>query len=355
MLEVSLRHRFLGFTLEVDFTVPAGVTALFGRSGAGKTTVVKAIAGLMRCDEARIVLDGRALVGLPSHRRQIGYVFQEPRLFPHLTVRQNLTYSRLFQRGPGLALADVVDLLGLQTLLSRRPGTLSGGEKSRVAIGRALLSSPRMLLLDEPLASLDEAHKAEILPYLERLRDEVRLPMIYVSHALPEVARLATSMVVLEGGRVIGAGPTEAVLADPHLVPAMGLKEAGAVITTRLAGYEADGLAVLETAAGCLYLPGLRAGVGQRLRLRIPAQDVILSRDRPVGLSALNILAAEVVSLTEVAGFAVLVELKLVDGDGEGGQVILARITQRSARAMKLQAGVPCFAILKSMAIVGAV
>ena len=351
MLEAALRHQFADFRLEVDFSVPDGVTALFGRSGAGKTTVVKAIAGLIRCDQARVRLDGRVLddgaLHLPPHQRQVGYVFQEPRLFPHLTVRQNLTYSRLFHRRAEPRLEDVVGLLGLEALLARRPGTLSGGEKARVAIGRALLSSPRLLLLDEPLAALDEAHRAEILPWLERLRDGVRLPMIYVSHALPEVARLATSIVVLDGGRVLGAGPTEAILSDPGLVPLMGLRDAGSVITALLTGHEDDGLALLETAAGRLYLPGLRAKVGQRLRLRIPAQDVILSRTRPEGLSALNILAAEVVSLTEVEGAGVLVELRLVD------QRILARITRRSASAMALQPGVPCFAVLKSVAIAG--
>ena len=350
MLEARLSHGFPGFRLEVDFTVPPGITALFGRSGAGKSTVVKAIAGLIRCDQARVVLDGRVLddgrLHLPPHQRQIGYVFQEPRLFPHLTVRQNLTYAQRFHRRTGLGLDEVIEMLGVAPLLGRRPGTLSGGEKSRVAIGRALLAAPRLLLLDEPLAALDEAIKAEILPYLERLRDEVRLPMIYVSHALPEVARLATSIVVLEAGRVLGAGPTEAVLADPALVPVMGLRDAGAVITARVVGYE-DGLAVLETAAGRLYLPGVRGEVGQVMRLRIPAQDVILARQRPEGLSALNILAAEVLSLTPVEGAAVLVALRAVD------QTILARITGRSVRAMGLQVGTHCFAILKSVAMAG--
>ncbi len=351
MLEARLAHQVPGFRLEVDFTVPTGVTALYGRSGAGKTTVVKAIAGLIRCDAALVRLDGRVLdegqIHVPPHRRQIGYVFQEPRLFPHLTVRQNLGYARLFHNRSEPSLDEVVDLLGLEPLLARRPGTLSGGEKSRVAIGRALLAAPRLLLLDEPLAALDEAHKAEILPWLERLRDGVRLPMVYVSHALPEVARLATSMVMLEGGRVLGSGLTEAVLADPALVPAMGLRDAGAVITARLAGYEDDGLAVLETAAGCIYLPGVAGQVGSLLRLRIPAQDVILARARPEGLSALNILVAEVVSLTEVEGAAVLVALRV------GEHQILARITGRSARAMELQRGVGCFAILKSVALAG--
>ena len=350
MLEARLSHAFAGFRLEVDFTVPPGITALFGRSGAGKTTVVQAIAGLLRCDGARVVLDGRTLDGdgvhLPPHQRQIGYVFQEPRLFPHLSVRQNLTYAQRFHRRPGLNLGEVVDLLDIGPLLQRRPRSLSGGERSRVAIGRALLAAPRLLLLDEPLAALDGTIKAEILPCLERLRDEVALPMIYVSHALPEVARLATSIVVLERGRVLGAGPTEAVLADPGLVPAMGLGDAGAVITARVCGHE-DGLAVLETAAGRLFVPGLAAREGQTVRLRIPAQDVILARNRPEGLSALNILAAEVLSLTPVEGAAVLVALRLVD------QSILARITERSVQAMGLQVGHPCFAILKSVAMAG--
>lgn len=353
MLEARLKHQFPGFHLEVDFSAPAGITALFGRSGAGKTTVVKAIAGLMVCHEARVVLGGRVLdegaLHLAAHRRRIGFVFQEPRLFPHLMVRQNLTYGRLFQRRPGLAFDEVVDLLGIAPLLGRRPAKLSGGEKARVAIGRALLSAPDLLLLDEPLAALDEGLKAEILPYLERLRDEVRLPMVYVSHALPEVARLATSVVVLGGGRVLGSGLTEAVLADPALAEVMGLRDAGAVIMARVVEREESGLTVLETRGGRLYLPGVGAELGRMLRLRIPAQDVILSRQRPEGLSALNILAVEVISLTPVAGAGVVVTLRL------GDQQILARITERSAKAMELTPGVACFAILKSVAMAGAV
>jgi molybdate transport system ATP-binding protein len=210
-----------------------------------------------------------------------------------------------------------------------------------------LLSDPDLLLLDEPLAALDEGRKADILPYLERLRDGVALPMIYVSHALPEVARLANHIVVLQAGRVLRAGPTADILSDPQLAQALGLREAGAVFTARLSRVEADGLAVMETAAGSLYLPGVRAQVGQTLRLRIPAQDVILSRDRPIGLSALNILSAEVVSLTPIDPTSVMVNLRLVD------QTILARITTRSANALALTPGTPCFAILKSVAMAG--
>ena len=351
MLRASLSHRFDGFALEVDFAVPGGVTALFGHSGAGKSTIVRAIAGLMRCDRAEISLGDRILERagqrVPPHRRRIGCVFQNAALFAHLTVRQNLSYGRWFSGKSGLPFDEVVDMLDLAPLLGRRPAGLSGGERSRTAIGRALLSDPDLLLLDEPLAALDEGRKAEILPYLERLRDGAKQPMIYVSHALPEVARLANHIVVLEGGRVLRVGPTEDVLADPKLAKALGLRDAGAVIAARVLRIESDGLAVLETAAGLLYLPGVRVPEGQTLRLRIPAQDVILSRDRPVGLSALNILAAEVVSLTPIDQASVMAELKLVD------QTILARITCRSAAALDLRPGTRCFAILKSVAIAG--
>jgi molybdate transport system ATP-binding protein len=353
MLEARLSHRFAGFTLDVAFQAPAGVTALFGRSGAGKSSVVRAIAGLLRCDSAELRLDGTVLEGpglrLPPHRRQIGCVFQEPRLFPHLNVRQNLTYSRLFRhpRG-GLGLDDVVSLLGLGALLARSPRHLSGGEKARVGIGRALLSAPRLLLLDEPLAALDEGHKAEILPYLEGLRDQAGLPMVLVSHALPEVARLATSIVVLAQGRVAAAGPVEAVLSDPALVAVMGLREAGAVITARHLGREGDGVSALETGAGRIYLPGVNAAPGAPLRLRVPAQHVILALSRPEGLSALNILAVEVLSLTPAEGGGVLVALRL------GEQRLLARVTERSATALGLRPGLECHAILKSVALAGA-
>jgi len=217
MLAVDVEKRLGDFAIAARFESAAGVTALFGPSGAGKTTLVNMIAGLISPDRGRIVLDDTVLfdsgrrIDVPAHRRRIGYVFQEGRLFPHLTVAANLDYGRRMCGLPreDKAFAHIVELLDIAPLLDRRPGKLSGGERQRVAVGRALLMRPRLLLLDEPLASLDAARKREILPYLERLRDETRVPMVYVSHHAGELRRIATSVVRLDGGRVVGVGGIE--------------------------------------------------------------------------------------------------------------------------------------------------
>ncbi|SFD07512.1 molybdenum ABC transporter ATP-binding protein [Tropicimonas isoalkanivorans] len=350
---VRLRHHLSDFTLDAAFEAPDGVTALLGHSGAGKTTVVQAVAGLLRPDEGRVAVGGWVMgdtaagVWLPPHRRGVGYVFQEGRLFPHMTVRRNLAYGCRAQ-GRGVEEAEfdrIVHLLGIAGLLDRRPAGLSGGEKQRVAIGRALLSRPRLLLLDEPLAALDEARKQEILPFIEALRDEAGLPILYVSHAVAEVARLATTVVVLERGRVLRSGPTASVLSDLEIVPSFGPRSAGAVIEARVVAHLADGLSELRTSAGALLLPGIAAPPGRLLRIRILAHEVILSRARPEGLSALNILPATVSGLRTVPGDCVMVQL------ASGDDTLLARITTRSARALALTPGTPCHAIVKSVAV----
>lgn len=344
-LDIHLRHAFPGLALEVDLTLPAGVNCLFGRSGSGKTSIVNAVAGLLRPDAARIVLDGMPLHDLAPHRREVGYVFQDARLFPHLTVAQNLTYGPRVRRQPPQGMDRIVALLGIGALLDRRPATLSGGEKQRVAIGRALLSRPRLLLMDEPLASLDEGRKAEILPYIEALRDETGLPILYVSHSLPEVARLATTIVVIEAGKVAAVGPAAEILSDPVTAPLLGLRDAGAVLAARIAAHEADGLTRLETEAGPLWLPHVPGAAGRQVRVRIAAQDVILSRDRPVGLSALNILPGTIAALHEGQGPGVLVRIAV------GSEFLLARLTRRSALALELAPGVAVHAVLKSVAV----
>ncbi|MFU8883563.1 MAG: molybdenum ABC transporter ATP-binding protein [Rhodobacterales bacterium] len=349
-LQLSLAHGFKGFDLDVTFEAPAGVTVLFGPSGSGKTTVINAVAGLLRPDRGRIAADDWVLLDtatgryLPPHRRRLGYVFQEGRLFPHLSVRQNLLYGRWFapRHAPKESLSRVVEMLGIGALLERRPGTLSGGEKSRVAIGRALLAAPKLILADEPLAALDEARKAEILPYFERLRDEVAVPILYVSHSSAEVARLATTVVALKAGRVVAVGPPALVLGD---VAVMGARGAASVVMAQLVAHHADGLSELRTAAGTLWLPKLADAPGAVIRLRIAAQDVILSRDMPTGLSALNILRGTITDIRLGDGPGALVTLAV------GQDRLSARITRRSVLAMGLSAGQTCHAVIKTVAL----
>ncbi|MEY8838378.1 molybdenum ABC transporter ATP-binding protein [Cribrihabitans sp. XS_ASV171] len=355
MLEVSLKHRFGTFSLDAHFDAPAGVTVLFGRSGSGKTTIVNAVAGLLMPDEGRIVVDDLVLldtaqsIRLKPHRRRLGYIFQEGRLFPHLTVRQNLAYGAWFapKDAPRGDRERIVEMLGIGPLLNRRPGALSGGEKQRVAIGRALLSAPRLILADEPLAALDEARKAEILPYFERLRDEVNVPILYVSHSASEVARLATTVVALEAGRVIARGPAAEVLGNPAVLPT-GAREAGAVLTVRIARHHEDGLTELDGGGVPLFLPRVTGTPGTSLRIRIAAHDVILSRDQPKGLSALNILSGTVHEIRPGDGPGAIVAL-----DTPAGRV-LARITRRSALALDLARGVTAHAIIKAVSVAAA-
>ncbi|MCB1386806.1 MAG: molybdenum ABC transporter ATP-binding protein [Nitratireductor sp.] len=356
-LSVSLRHRFTGFEIDAAFSAPAGVTALFGRSGSGKTTIVNAIAGLLKPQAGRIALDDNPLFDsaarhwTPPHRRRIGYVFQEGRLFPHLTVAGNLAYGRRFAPpdAPGTGrlagFEPVVDLLGIAHLLDRRPGTLSGGEKQRVAIGRALLCAPRLLLMDEPLAALDEPRKREILPFLESIRDFAGIPILYVSHALAEVARLATTVVVVENGRVVRSGPAEAVLSDPLAALQLGLREAGSLLAGTVARHEEDGLTRLRIGTQELLLPAVDAPPGAALRVRIDAKDVILARRRPEQISALNILDTVIESVQPGSGPGMLVQLSI------GDQKLLARVTKRSAAALALAPGVRVFAIAKTVSV----
>ncbi len=354
MLEVEIQHRLGAFALDARFKSGRGLTALFGRSGAGKTSIVNAIAGLLRPERGRIAVGGKVLldtgrrIAVPAHRRRIGYVFQEGRLFPHLTVRQNLLFGRWFApRGAtGGKLDEVVELLGIGDLLERRPGRLSGGEKQRVAIGRALLANPLLLLMDEPLASLDAARKDEILPYLERLRDDANVPIVYVSHSVGEVARLATTIVLISEGRVRAAGPVEEVLGRAELYPLTGRFEAGAVLAAQVAGTDARwGLTELSGGFGRLLVPRLEAPPGHPLRVRIRARDVILALAPPEGISALNVLPGVVEALVPIEEAALEVQLRV------GGERLLARVTRRSGESLALAPGRPVFALIKTVAI----
>ena len=352
-LEVDIRHRQGTFALDARFHSEGRLTALFGQSGSGKTTLVNAIGGLIRPSQGRIVVNGRVLVDtdkgicVPKHRRRIGYVFQEGRLFPHLNVRQNLLFGRWFTpRSERRAnFGAIVGLLGIEHLLSRPPSTLSGGEKQRVAIGRALLADPQLLLMDEPLASLDEARKAEIYPYIERLRDEGGVPIVLVSHSVAEIARLATSVVILADGQVTASGPTDKILRHTNLFPHEGPAEAGALIETKVQRHdEAFGLTVLQARAGDLIVPHLDLPVGAPLRVRLRARDIILSLRPPEGLSALNILPGTVSAIDLSDGPSIDVQLDC------GGDAVVARVTRKSVERLGLAPGLSVHAIIKSIA-----
>ena len=351
-LSVRMLHNLPGIALDLDFEAPPGVTVLFGRSGSGKTTVVNAVAGLLRPQAGRVAVGDWVLfdtdcgVWLPPHRRRLGYIFQEGRLFPHLTVRQNLNYGRWFapRRVQRENPDRVIEMLGIGHLLDRRPAMLSGGEKQRVAIGRALLASPRLILADEPLAALDDARKAEILPYFERLRDEVSVPILYVTHSAAEVARLATSVVALQEGQVVRFGPASEVLADPSVAPA-GVRAVGAVLSVRVAAHHDDGLSELDAGGARLFLPRIAHRIGEDLRIRIPAQEVILSNIPPEGLSALNVLSGQVETIRSGEGPGAIVSVNTPAG------IVLARVTRRSVAALGLQQGSSCYAVIKTVAL----
>lgn len=351
-LSVRLFHDFGSFSLKAEFEAPSGITVLYGRSGSGKTTIINAVAGLLNPKAGRIsvedwvLLDSEAGTNLPPHQRRLGYIFQEGRLFPHLNVRQNLLYGRWFSGGgkQSAELDRIVEMLGIGHLLDRRPQKLSGGEKQRVGIGRALLSNPKLILADEPLASLDEERKQEILPFFERLRDEVSVPILYVSHSPTEVGRLATTVVALEDGKVAKQGPAVKVLGDPMVLPA-GARAAGALIEAVVIAHHEDGLSELDAGGIRLLLPKVPVQIGNRLRVRIPAQDVVLSRRAPEGLSALNILPGTVEAIRSGEGPGALVSVKTPAGS------VLARVTRRSAATLGLAEGVSIHAIVKTLAI----
>ena len=354
---VVLRHRFPGASLDIAFDVATpGVTALFGPSGAGKSSVLAAAAGLLRPDVCRIALDGVVLadtaagIWLPPERRRAGLVFQDARLFPHMSVATNLRYG--LRRAPpgGTGFDDVVELLGIAALLPRRPHTLSGGERQRVAIGRALLAQPRLLLLDEPLAALDAARKAEILPYLARLDAALRLPVLYVSHAFEEVAQLAGSLVLLEHGSVLAAGPLAEIAARADL-PLARRDDAGAVLLCRIAGHDAArGLTRLACGEATLLVPTLTLAPGSAVRARIPAREVILARPsvEPFhdAISLHNILQGTVRRLgPDTARGAVMVEIDL------GGARLLSRVTPDAVSRLGLSPPAPVLALVKSTSV----
>lgn len=350
MISVSVQHSQGVFDLAADFEAGDGVTALFGASGSGKTTLVQIISGLIRTQRGMIRFDGEIWtdtekrIFVPPHRRRIGYIFQEGRLFPHLTARQNLLYGRFAPReARTIRFEEVVALLGIAPLLDQRPSTLSGGEKQRVAIGRALLSAPRLMLMDEPLSALDRARKQEILPYIERIRDEFKIPVIYVSHAMDEVARLANHVVLLDAGRIKAAGRPDEVFGS-----SLSLSEDFApqsILEGRLIGHEPYyGLSIAEIGKSIITLQPVDLSPGTGVRMRIAATDVFLALDRPENISALNHLQGVITELS-ADGPHILVGIDC------SGQRLLSRITLLSAERLGLRLGMNVHALFKAVTV----
>ncbi len=350
-LTINVEHRQGAFDLTVDLAIGAGLTALFGPSGSGKTTLVNLVAGLIRPDKGRIAFDGEVWVDaaarrfVPPHRRRIGYVFQEGRLFPHMTVRGNLHYgARFAPRGePGETLERVVDLLRIGPLLDRRPALLSGGEKQRVAFGRALMAKPRLLLMDEPLSALDNDLKTAILPDIERMRDEAGIPILYVSHSIEEVTRLAARVVVMGGGKTVAIGKPNEVL---NVVPAAaGDLKAGSFLHAVVTGHSPDeGLTFAESRAGPLFLRATDIPVGAHIRAFVPTSEVVLATSLPDGISTLNRLKGTVEEIGD-AGSVIMVSIDC------NGDRVLAEITRRSAANLGLVQGMPVNLLFKTVSI----
>jgi molybdate transport system ATP-binding protein len=348
-LEVRLSHRLGDFTLEAAFTAHGPVTALFGPSGAGKSSLVSAIAGLSRPRHGHIALDGRLLTEtphlfVPPEQRRIGVVFQDTRLFPHMSVADNLLFGwrRAAAKADSATISHVVDLLGLGGLLRRRPRKLSGGEKSRVALGRVLLASPGLLLLDEPLASLDASRRGEILPYLERLARQEKLPMLYVSHQIDEVARLADEVVVLEGGKVKAQGPVSELLTDLGAVA--GVPPLGAVFDATVKAHRPDGLTTLAFGGGLLHLSRLPQAPGTSLRVRLRAEDILLALEEPQAISANNVLLCRIRAIRADDTDA---DVALVCGAAH----LVSRITRASLARLGLEEGRTVYAVIKSVTV----
>ena len=352
-IDVSLA-RSTGFCLEAHFAAPdMGVTALFGRSGSGKTTIIQVVAGSVRPDRGRIAVrddvffDSDQGIDLPMERRGVGYVFQDARLFPHMSVDNNLRYGeRRARREITIRFDAVVDMLGIGHLLKRRPHTLSGGEKQRVAIGRALLSQPRLLLMDEPLASLDEMRKGEILPYLERLRDELRLPILYVSHSVEEVLRLSDAVAAVADGTVIACGPLADVLSRPELLPVLGRFDLGTIFDCTITAHNEEfGLSTVSFPDGELRVPLVGRPVGAPARARVRSRDVSLSLSRPIDVSVTNRLSGTIASITRAEGPFADVEVALAHGK------LHSLVTQESVQRLALEPGMPVWAMIKAVTV----
>lgn len=362
ILSLSLQKQEGSFRLDAELEAAAGVTGIIGPSGAGKSMLLAAIAGLADPDKGSIHLDNQPLydsaqnINLSPEYRELGMVFQDARLFPHMTVKSNLVFSRRKTRAALCTFDETVDLLDIHHLLTRRPHHLSGGEKQRVAIGRALLSAPAALLMDEPLASLDLARRREIMPFLERLRHRFDLPILYVSHNLDETLRLADGVIVMDQGKILARGSVEDTLSRIDVqslimgtAPNNDHPEPLTIVAATIGKRSDDGLSSIETPWGALTAPNLSGRYGDRVRLRIRARDIVLSTAEPTSLSIRNVIPGTIGTMTE-AGDAQVDVLVRPSHDSEA-QPVWARVTRRAATDLALEPGRPIWALLKAVVL----
>ncbi|HHZ08424.1 MAG TPA: molybdenum ABC transporter ATP-binding protein [Rhizobiales bacterium] len=336
--------------LDVAFRVePGELLALVGHSGSGKTTILRTIAGLWRPEVARVAVDGvpwldtGAGIFLPPHRRRVGLVFQNYALFPHMTASQNVMAA--MDRADPAEADRILDLVNLHGLADRKPAQLSGGQQQRVAVARALARRPQALLLDEPFSAVDRATREKLHGEIVALRAHLKMPVVLVTHDVNEAQLLADRMAVIEKGKVVREGTTAAVMADAEALRAMNIREVAVMLPATIAEHLPDGLTRLDAATGPLFLPTVEGAPGTRVRVRIMAHEVIVSRARPRGLSAQNILSGTITRIVPGAGPGVMVHMAV------GAHEILARITRRAADELALEPGDTAHAILKSMSV----
>ncbi len=372
-ITVSISHKLGKFDLDADFHIPdTGITALFGPSGSGKTSLINIIAGLETPRQGhieisdRVVFDHRQRINLPARKRRVGYVFQDARLFPHKTVSENLYFGarRNAQKLPREEQSAILEMLGILPLMGRRPAALSGGEKQRVSLGRALLSNPDILLLDEPLSALDHARKQEILPYFQWLRDHRKIPMLYVTHAIDEVARLADHMVVIDQGTTLASGSVFEMLGRTDLPPLAGRFDAGTVLSARIVSRDPKAeVSFLDCAGQRLVVPYLGRPTNPNVRLHIRARDVMIAKTAPTGISANNVIPVTITKISQENRDTVDISLWLGHDPDDRHQhdtanaqpVLHARITRWSAHRLKLGLGQKVFAVIKSVTVDGQV
>ncbi|MEO7030978.1 MAG: molybdenum ABC transporter ATP-binding protein [Herbaspirillum sp.] len=362
MLKIDIHKQLGSFQLQAAFETAAPIVALFGHSGSGKTSLVNCIAGILRPEQGHIEINGRVLfdstsgINLPPEQRRIGYVFQDALLFPHLNVERNLLYGSRFGSSttPSIDAARVIQLLDLTPLLQRRPALLSGGEKQRVAIGRALLSNPQLLLMDEPLASLDGARRDEIISYIELLRDQLRIPIIFVSHSVPEVSRLADLLVLLANGAMVAAGDVHDLMGRLDLRRYTGHYEAGVLIESTVLSHDpVFGLSTLAFDGGQLQVVRIDTVVGTPVRVRVRARDVSLATTRPEHVSLLNVLSGQLLELGNIDDTENQLNIGTnVEARVQVGQTcVIARITRRSAHLLDLMPGQQVYLMIKAVSL----